>query len=206
MPCPRRETTSLVAHRGLRHAGARLRAPGDRGSGGPAGRALRPRWSSGWRTRSSPARSSWMPRTGRSAFSPSATSPAASPSGCRPDTPVEAVMTSPVLTIAGANTSTTPSPGCAGMRFATCRSSTATGRLAGILDLHDALAAASERLMRQIDRLTPRRHAGRHEGGQGGAGRAGRGAVRRPPAGAGDPAAAHPHQQRPLPADRRSRR
>jgi CBS domain-containing protein len=72
-----------------------------------------------------------------------------------PDTPVEAVMTSPVLTIRRREylyfaISWMRRHGLGHMPVVD-----RAGRLAGILHLHDALAAASEGLMRQIDRLTP---------------------------------------------------
>jgi CBS domain-containing protein len=72
-----------------------------------------------------------------------------------PDTPVEAVMTSPVMTIASREYLYY---GISWMRRHDLRHIPAvdrSGRFVGILYLHDALAAASEGLMRQIDRLTP---------------------------------------------------
>src|SRR5512132_234957 len=72
-----------------------------------------------------------------------------------PDTPVEAVMTSPVLTIGRREYLYYA---ISWMRRHALRHMPVVdraGRLAGILYLHDALAAASEGLMRQIDRLTP---------------------------------------------------
>jgi CBS domain-containing protein len=72
-----------------------------------------------------------------------------------PDTPIEALMTSPVLTIARREYLYYA---ISWMRRHALRHMPVVdraGRLAGILYLHDALAAASEGLMRQIDRLTP---------------------------------------------------
>ena len=72
-----------------------------------------------------------------------------------PDTPVEAVMTSPVMTIARREYLYYA---ISWMRRHELRHMPAVdraGRIVGILYLHDALAAASEGLMRQIDRLTP---------------------------------------------------
>ena len=74
-----------------------------------------------------------------------------------PDTPIEALMTSPVLTIAGREYLYYA---ISWMRRHALRHMPVVdraGRLAGILYLHEALAAASEGLMRQIDRLTPER-------------------------------------------------
>src|SRR5512144_2885192 len=74
-----------------------------------------------------------------------------------PETPIEALMTSPVLTIAGREYLYYA---ISWMRRHAVRHMPVVdraGRLAGILYLHDALAAASEGLMRQIDRLTPER-------------------------------------------------
>jgi signal-transduction protein with cAMP-binding, CBS, and nucleotidyltransferase domain len=72
-----------------------------------------------------------------------------------PDTPIEALMTSPVLTIARREYLYYA---ISWMRRHDLRHMPVVdraGRLAGILYLHDALAAASQGLMRQIDRLTP---------------------------------------------------
>ncbi len=72
-----------------------------------------------------------------------------------PDTPIEAVMTSPVMTIARREYLYYA---ISWMRRHDLRHMPVVDRserLVGILYLHDALAAASERLMRQIDRLTP---------------------------------------------------
>jgi signal-transduction protein with cAMP-binding, CBS, and nucleotidyltransferase domain len=72
-----------------------------------------------------------------------------------PDTPIEALMTSPVMTIARREYLY---QAISWMRRHNLRHMPVvdrTGRFAGILYLHDALAAASEGLMRQIDRLTP---------------------------------------------------
>jgi CBS domain-containing protein len=72
-----------------------------------------------------------------------------------PDTPLEALMSSPVLTIARREYLYYA---ISWMRRHDLRHMPVVdraGRFAGILYLHDALAAASEALMRQIDRLTP---------------------------------------------------
>jgi CBS domain-containing protein len=72
-----------------------------------------------------------------------------------PDTPIEALMSSPVLTIARREYLYYA---ISWMRRHDLRHMPVVdraGRFAGILYLHDALAAASEALMRQIDRLTP---------------------------------------------------
>ena len=72
-----------------------------------------------------------------------------------PETPVEAVMTSPVMTIARREYLY---PAISWMRRHDLRHMPVVDRaglFVGILYLHDALAAASQGLMRQIDRLTP---------------------------------------------------
>jgi signal-transduction protein with cAMP-binding, CBS, and nucleotidyltransferase domain len=72
-----------------------------------------------------------------------------------PETPIEALMTSPVMTIARRDYLYYA---ISWMRRHDLRHMPVidrAGRLAGILHLHDALAAACEGLMRQIDRLTP---------------------------------------------------
>jgi CBS domain-containing protein len=72
-----------------------------------------------------------------------------------PDTPIEVLMTSPVMTIARREYLYYA---ISWMRRHDLRHMPVVdraGRLAGMLYLHDALAAASEGLMRQIDRLTP---------------------------------------------------
>lgn len=78
-----------------------------------------------------------------------------------PDTPVDAVMTTPVMTI---NRRDYLYHAIARMRRHDLRQMvvvTRDGELAGIVDLHDALAIAAGRLMQQIDRLT---HEGTLEG------------------------------------------
>jgi signal-transduction protein with cAMP-binding, CBS, and nucleotidyltransferase domain len=77
------------------------------------------------------------------------------------EAPVESVMTTPVMTI---KRSDYLYHGIAWMRRHDLRHMPVVdrqGRLAGILYLHDALAVASDRLMKQIDRLT---HEGTLEG------------------------------------------
>lgn len=72
-----------------------------------------------------------------------------------PETPIEALMTSPVMTIARRDYLYYA---ISWMRRHDLRHMPVidrAGRLAGILHLHDALAAACVGLMRQIDRLTP---------------------------------------------------
>lgn len=78
-----------------------------------------------------------------------------------PDTPVEAVMTTPVMTI---NYNEYLYHAIAWMRRHGLRHMPVvdrTGRLTGLIYLNDALAAASDRIMHQIDRLS---HEGTLEG------------------------------------------
>jgi signal-transduction protein with cAMP-binding, CBS, and nucleotidyltransferase domain len=72
-----------------------------------------------------------------------------------PDTPVEAVMTSPVMTIARREYLYYAISWMRRHDLHHMPAVDRSGRFVGILHLHDALAAASEALMLQIDRLTP---------------------------------------------------